>query len=200
MTAKVSEAKRRAFLRAFAQSGNMTLSAERAGMSKSWVTKARRADPDFDLACRAAKAASVGRLGAGDCNRPPKGWRQSRGADLVVRRAGRRPAQVVRSAGPWQWTPRAEARFLGLLPATRNLRLAAAQAGMGRASLEAHLRRWPDFRRRVRKALAIGRIRLGAALAAEARWPLDLFDLPEPAGPPPTIAETIRLVRRHRQG
>ncbi|HLL30893.1 MAG TPA: hypothetical protein VK403_07850 [Allosphingosinicella sp.] len=97
MTARMSEAKRRAFLRAYAQSGNVTLAAEEAGLSRSWVSLARRGDASFDSDCRAAKAASAERLGGGGCNRPPGAWKRRGGVDLVVQRAGRRPPQLVRS-------------------------------------------------------------------------------------------------------
>jgi hypothetical protein len=198
VTAKMSEAKRRAFLKALKQTGNATLAAEQAGMSRSWVSMARRGDAGFDAACRAARAAAAERLGARANNRPPRGWGQRGGADLALCGRGSQRVQVVRAWGR-RWTPRAEARFLGLLPATCNLGIAAGQAGMTVSSLEAHLRRWPDFRRRVEAALATGRVRLEAALKAEAERPFDPCDLPEPAGPLPTIDELIRVARRIRR-
>lgn len=198
MTARMSDSRRRAFLRAYAQSGNMTLSAEQAGMSRSWAVKARRSDPGFDSECRAAKAASAERLGKGVSNRPPKAWKRRGGVDLIVPRAGRRPPQVVRSLGV-RWTPRAEARFLGRLRQTNNARLACKEAGMTLSSYEAHWRRWPDFRRRVSEARAFARIRLDAALEAERErtWEPDWEAIE--ALPMPGIAETIRLVQRHRR-
>jgi hypothetical protein len=200
MTARIGEAKRRAFLKAFAQSGNLTLSAEQAGMSKSWVVKARRSDPDFDAACRAAKAASIEGLGQGVSNRPPREWQQRGRVALVVSRAGKRPPQVARAGGGRRWTPRAEARLLGRLRQCNNLRLACKEAGMTLSSCEAHWRRWPDFRQRVREARASARLRLEAALEAERERPFDLSALPEIEAPPLSIAELIRMVRRHRQG
>jgi hypothetical protein len=98
-----------------------------------------------------------------------------------------------------QWTPRAEARFLGALPRTCNLRIACEEAGMTLSSYEAHRRRWPDFRRRVEAVLAIGRIRLAAALAAEAERPFDPWDLPEGETASISVAETIRILRRRRR-
>src|SRR3954469_9518004 len=164
----MSGRKRGAFLRGFARTGNVTLAAERAGLSRSWVSMTRRADPAFDADCRAAKAASAERLGRGGGNRPPRGWGREGRTDLMVTRA----AKVVRSAGPWQWTPRAEARFLGQLGQCCNLRLACVWAGMTQSSLEAHLRRWPDFRRRVDETLAFGRIRL----EAERERPIEMVE------------------------
>src|SRR5688500_11572223 len=195
MTARMSEAKRRAFLKAYAQSGNMTLAAQEAGMSRSWAVKARRSDSGFDSDCRSAKAASAERLASGGSNRPPPAWKQRAGVDLVVRRAGKRPPQVVRSLGA-RWTPRAEGRFLGLLRQCANIRLACAWAGMTLSSYEAHWRRWPDFRRRVGEARAFARLRLQARREAEGERPFD-FEVPPELEAEPTIAERIRLARRH---
>ena len=194
MTAKIGEAKRRAFLKAYAQSGNVTLSAEQAGVSRSWVSLTRRSDPAFDSACRAAKAVSAGRLAGGGCNRPPPGWERRSGASLVVQRTGKRQPQVVRSLRT-VWTPRAEGRFLGKLRQCNNVRLACAWAGMTISSYEAHWRRWPDFRRRVSEA----RVFAGQWLSvrAERERPFDFGDLPEVEAPPLSIAELIRMVRRH---
>jgi hypothetical protein len=153
---------------------------------------ARRADPGFDAQCRAAKAASGERLKRAAGNLPPPGWGRQGRTDLMVTKGG----QVIRSAGPWQWTPRAEARFLGQLGQCCNLGIACDWAGMTLSSLEAHLRRWPDFRRRVNETLAIGRIRLEVELEAEHAWAMERsprFELE----PLPTIDEMIRLVRRH---
>lgn len=195
MTAKVGEARRRAFLKAYAQSGNLTLSAEQAGVSRSWVSLARRSDPAFDLRCRAAKAASAERLGGGGCNRPPGAWRRRGGVDLVVQRTGKRAAQLVRSARA-RWTPRAEGRFLGALRRCNNVRLACYWSGMTLSSYEAHWRRWPRFRARVAEARAYASSWL--ASRSEAGWGegFDIPDRPElEAGP--SIADRIRLARRH---
>jgi hypothetical protein len=54
MTAKMSQRRRAAFLRALGACGNQTLAAERACVSRSWVCKARAEDPQFDAAVRAA--------------------------------------------------------------------------------------------------------------------------------------------------
>jgi hypothetical protein len=190
MTARTSGAKRRAFLKAYAQSGNLTLSAEQAGVSKSWAVKARRGDPAFAEQCRAAKAASAERLAGGGCNRPPKAWKRLGSVDLIVHRAGKRPPQVVRSLRA-RWTPRAEGRFLGKLRQCNNIRLACDWSGMTLSSCEAHMRRWPDFRRRVREARAFARL----WLEARGEPALD-FTAAADALPPPTIAEALRTALR----
>ena len=105
MTAKTNLAKRRAFLRAFAATGNQTLAAERAGMSRWTVRDLRRAGAQFDSQWRAAKSASARRLAAG-CNRQPPEWKHKDGVALVVQRAGEKaaaggaqPSDSVDSAG-----------------------------------------------------------------------------------------------------
>lgn len=65
---------------------------------------------------------------------------------------GTEPAQVMRSSVRLRWTRRAEARFLGRLRQSNNVRLACREAGMTLSSCERHWRKWPDFRRRVAKA------------------------------------------------
>jgi hypothetical protein len=62
MSRKFSAARRAAFLRAVAETGNQTLAAERAKVSRSWVTMTRAADPDFDAAVRAALREAQARL------------------------------------------------------------------------------------------------------------------------------------------
>lgn len=47
MTAKFGEARRRAFLAALRETGNQTLAAERAKVSRSWVQSHRANDPAF---------------------------------------------------------------------------------------------------------------------------------------------------------
>lgn len=196
MTARMSEAKRRAFLKAYSQSGNMSLAAEEAGMSRSWAVKARRSDSGFDSDCRSAKAASAERLAGGGCNRPPKAWKQRGGVDLVVQRPGKRPPQLVRSLRT-RWTPRAEGRFLGELRRCNNIGLACGRAGMTLSSYEAHWRRWPDFRRRVSEARAFAGAYLDARCEAERGEPFDFGDWPE-LDSEPSIADRIHLARRHK--
>jgi hypothetical protein len=160
------------------------------------VSKARRGDPAFDEACRAAKAASAERLAQGGCNRPPGAWKQSGGVDLVVHRSGKRPAQVIRGSGT-AWTPRSEGRFLGMLRQCNNLRLACQWAGMTLSSYEAHWRRWPDFRRRVSEARAFAGAYLDARREAERARPYEFDDRPELEWEP-SIADRINLARRHK--
>jgi hypothetical protein len=169
-------------------------------VSRSTVRNLRRADAGFDSRWRSAKAASAERLGGGRSNRPPPGWEQRAGTALVVQRTAKRPPQVVRAPGSWRWTPRAEERFLGQLRQCNNLRLACKWAGMTVSSYEAHWRRWPGFRRRVSEARDLASLRLEAELEAERERPWEPDWEAVEALPQPGIAETIRVVRRRRQG
>jgi hypothetical protein len=143
-------------------------------------------DPAGRSGVRRRLAASGERLRRRAGNRPPSGWARQGRTDLMVTKRGK----VIRSAGPWQWTPRAEARFLGELGKCCNLSQACVLAGMTLSSLEAHLRRWPDFRRRVDETLVVranparGRACMGdgkVAAVRAGRAPHDRRD--DPGGP-----------------
>jgi len=181
MYRKMSAARRAAFLRALEATGNQTLAAERARVSRSWVVKARSEDPEFDAAVRAAVAAAAAALtraaaGGGE-SAPPRGWGYLDGEELVVRGTGgsalpgaarhesgeRRRVQVARASAR-DWTSRAEARFLEVLGATCNVRAACAAVGLGPASAYAHRRRWPVFARRWDETVEVASDRLEWAL------------------------------------
>ena len=49
MVAKISGTHRKAFLRALAETGNVTLAADQMRVSKDWVYKLRRRDAAFDV-------------------------------------------------------------------------------------------------------------------------------------------------------
>jgi hypothetical protein len=121
------------------------------------------------------------------------------GVDLVVPRAGKRPPQLVRGSGTC-WTPRTEDRFLGRLRQCNSLRLACERAGVTLSSYEAHWRRWPDFRRRVREARAFASQWLEAAIEARRGEPFDFGDPDSLDTPPLSIEELIRMVHRYRRG
>ena len=74
----------------------------------------------------------------------------------------------IRRAKFREWTPRIEARFLGVLCETANVRVAAAAAGMSKSSAYAHRRRHPDFARLWDEAITIGTVMLESALIAGA--------------------------------
>jgi len=174
VSAKISAAKRAAFLKAVAETGNQTLAAERAKVSRSWVTTHRTRDAGFDAAVREAVEEARERLLAGAqegertalrqaqgerdggrdgrTNMPPARWGFAEGEELVVRgtRCGPRGASGRRvqigRARVKQWTARGEARFLQLLGETCNVKAACAAVGLTPASAYNHRDRWPAFR------------------------------------------------------
>lgn len=93
MSRKFSEARRAAFIRAVAATGNQTIAAERAKVSRSWVTLHRSTDPAFDAAVRAAieearaRFDGLGASGEGS-RKPPAGWGSLDGEELVVKGTG----------------------------------------------------------------------------------------------------------------
>ena len=198
MYRKFGERRCAAFVRALEATGNVTLAAERACVSRSWVLKRRREDPGFDAACRAAIAAACGSLGEREANRhPDKGWGSLDGVELVVRgttggRSGAaKPRVQVARARAGQWTARVENRFLAVLAATCNVKAALAEVGMSKASAYAHKKRWAGFERRWHAALAEGAVQLEWALLEGAANPFSEAELPPPVPTPPMGAEEM---------
>lgn len=186
MYKKMNGRRRDAFLRALEVSGNQTLAAERACVSRSWVCKERGLNPAFDSACRAAIEAADERLRAVEGNRSKaKGWGHLDGVELVVRGSNRRRAQIAR-ARPGQWTARSEDRFLQVFAATCNARAAYEAAGKSKGSAYSHRRRWPAFARRWEEAEKMGSIRVELALVEAAGNPFSTV------GQPPLVAMPAR--------
>jgi hypothetical protein len=147
------------FLKALAETGNQTLSAERAkGVAILGDAAARVRS---GVRCRRARGMSRlraqeqlrqdGEAEAGTRPLSPK-WRYMDGHELVVRGTGdgiggRRRVQVAR-ARVKGWNPRTEERFLEALGATCNVRAACAAVGLSVASVYNHRYRWPAFARR----------------------------------------------------
>lgn len=184
MYRKMSERRRAAFLRALEASGNQTLAAERACVSRSWVCKERGLNPEFDAACRAAIEAADAALRGAEGNRPQaKSWGHLDGVELVVRGSNRRRAQVAR-ARPGQWTARSEDRFLQVLAATCNVKAAYLEAGKSKGSAYTHRRRWPAFSKRWAEAEEMGSLRVELALVQHAGSPFSTIGQP-PLAPMP---------------
>lgn len=173
MTARMAEARKEALLAALAETGNLTLAAERAKLSRSWALKHRQENPAFDGRCREAVAAARERLrrlraSGGGGTRPAEGWGfLDDGSELVVRGGNGRRCQIAR-ARLHQWTPRIEDRFLQVLGATCNVKAACAAAGMTKGSAYAHRRRWPAFAERWEVAIEYGAMRLKLGLLRHA--------------------------------
>ncbi|HEX4694210.1 hypothetical protein [Sphingomonas sp.] len=218
MTAKTSPARVAAFFRALAETGNRTIAAERAKVSRSWVSLHQSTDPAFAARMTAAVEAARARLRAqatgiaanaasapdhvrsdGGSVRPPAGWGSLDGEELVVRGTNGRRTQIAR-ARLRQWTPRVEARFLATLAATCNVKAACAEVGLTAASAYGHAKRWPGFAERWRAAIETGYLRIEAALianAANAMGDTDPFE-PELAMPPMSVAQAIHLLHMHK--
>src|SRR5690349_15806794 len=157
MTAKMSEARRRAFLSALTDTGNQTLAAERAKVSRSWVQLQRSTDADFKRAVEDAVAAARELLGPNAACKPPAGWGFLDGEELVVKGTGGPAPPGARHGGLGgkrvqiararikQWSPRVEKRFLETLSATCNVKAACAEVGLTPASAYAHKKRWQGF-------------------------------------------------------
>ncbi|MFN3625989.1 MAG: hypothetical protein ACK4TP_18290, partial [Hyphomicrobium sp.] len=188
MSAKFSSARRAAFFKALSETGNITVSAERAKVSRSWVQLHRSTDPEFDSACRASLDVARSKLldrardersgGKRGANRPPSGWGFAGGEELVVkgtRSATGRRVQVAR-ARLKQWTPRAERRFLEALAATCNVKAACAEVGLTQASAYAHRKRWPAFADKWDQVIDDSMWRIEAALLEAGGNPLSAAD------------------------
>lgn len=191
MTVKMSERRRDAFLAALEGSGNQTLAAEKACVSRSWVCKERWNNPEFDSACRAAIASADARLRGAEGNRPEaEGWGHLDGVELVVRGTNGRRVQVAR-ARAGQWTARSEDRFLQVFAATCNAKAAYEAAGKSKGSAYTHRKRWPAFARRWEEAEEMGSTRLLVALAEHAGNPFSTIGQPPLAPMPPMRADDM---------
>lgn len=223
MSKKFSASRRRAFLTYLSQTGNLTLSAERAKVSRSWVCLQRASDAGFDAACRRAIGEAKERLKAGPLGqeqtlplpppasgrgeigkrgrgsrRPPAGWEFAAGEELVVNGSNARRVQV-RRAKLSQRTARVEDRFLAVLSATCNVKAACREVGLWPPSAYNHRKRWPDFARRWDQAIAIGTVELECRLHETIRHHFDR-ELPEPEAPLRDISvmDAIRLLQMYR--
>jgi len=205
MTRKFSEARRAAFLRALAETGNQGIAAERAKVSRSWVQLHRATDPDFRQACLDAVAAAKVRL-AKAAGRTPgwatgAGWATQGGEELIVRgtRSGTGRRVQIGRARLKQWTPRVEARFLGRLAACCNVKAACAAVGLTPASAYAHRQRWPRFAKAWDAAVREGHMRVEAALVAAACAALDPEEVPvEETIGPMNVDQAIHLLHMHK--
>lgn len=202
MTRKFGQARVAAFLAALRETGNQTLAAERAKVSRSWVSLQRKGDPEFRRACEEAVSAAKERLGAHPERDPPRGWGFLDGEELVVKgtggSGGGKRVQIAR-ARLRQWTPRVEERFLAALAAACNVRAACAEVGLTPASAYDHRKRWVHFARRWAEAIDTAYARLEAGLLEAGA---NLFSNEEPVAPAPltgmTVAQAIHLLHMHK--
>lgn len=206
MSAKISASRKRAFLAALAATGNQTLAAERAKVSRSWVQLHRTGDSGFRRACEdaVAQARAALRQAQGErvTNGPSARWSFHDGEELVVKgtggAGGGKRVQIAR-ARLRQWSPRVEKRFLTALSASCNVKAACAEVGLTPASAYNHRRRWPGFAARWREALEIGYDKIECALIHAAGNLLDP-EGPVEVGPvrEMTAAHAIHLWHMHK--
>ena len=171
MTAKTSTTRTNAFFKALSETGNQTISAERACVSRSWVSQHRQRDPAFRARMEACVAAARVRLSGvgGVASAPVVGakWGVIHGEELVLRgtggAGGGRRAQVAR-ARIGQITPRVEARFLSVLRRTCNVKMACVAVGISAAAAYKHRDRWAEFGRAWDVAIQDGYFALEVAL------------------------------------
>lgn len=142
MTAKTSAARQQAFLKALAQSGNQALAAERARVSRSWVTLHRSRDAEFDTACRAAITQAAAALLASGARRTATGEVPCVGARMAcaagsLSAAGTQPVGgrryqageelIVRGTGGGVKQDRANETFAERLARPRRVQIARAR-------------------------------------------------------------------------
>ncbi len=119
-------------------------------------------------------------------------------------------AQVIRATG--RWSQEAEARFLGELAATANVRASAAAAGFSTTAIYKRRAAWPGFSAAWDAALDQGYARIEAlliagacdalsgagAVAGEAPPPALVGDGPPLAPAAMTVDQAMNLLRLHR--
>jgi hypothetical protein len=207
MSAKMSAARREAFFAALEATGNQTLAAERAEVSRSWVQLHRSTDPAFDAEVRVRIEVARARIARAEWvrERAPGGVGAAAEEVLVIR--GRRPGgglgrrvQVgrARRGSHADWTAATEARFLAVLTLTRNVRYAADKAGVGRSSAYARRKRWPGFAERWDEALWRGGPRLARRWVLRNLDPLGDWEPSLAPIPPMRVDEAIQAVRMAR--
>jgi hypothetical protein len=167
MSAKTSKARTQAFFTALAETGNQTISAERAGVSRSWVVQRQAADAAFRTEMDVCVATAKTRLADEQANQAQELGFDSDGVELVMRGCNGRLNQIAR-ARVGQWTPRLEARFLGMIGKSCNVTAACRMLGVSPASAYYRRKAWPRFAERWDEAIALGTMQLEYALVEQA--------------------------------
>ena len=138
------------------------------------------------------------RLATAGGTRPPSGWGMLDGEELAVRGTNGRRVQVARAALK-QFSPRVEARFLGVLAATCNVKAACAEIGMTAAAVYAHGKRRPGFAGMWDSAIETGYARLEAGLveAAGSMFSAETVD-PDLTLGPVSFAQALQLLQLYK--
>jgi hypothetical protein len=190
--------RKRAVVAALRRWGNITLAAERAKVSRSWVERHRALDPVFDAECREAVAEALRTLAKAGGTRPARGWERADGTEVVIRGAPGRRTQV-RRARLHGWSPSVERRFLETLAATCNVTAACEAVGLTQASAYYHRRQWPDFLRAWDQAVETGYLKIEGALIEAACAGMEGLDF-DPSAPIPrmNVEQAMHLLHMHK--
>lgn len=168
--------RRRRFFGLLAESGNVRLACELAGVGLGCIYALRRTEPGFVALMAAAVAKADRQLvlrDAGSAGSPAP--QDERGADrafpddedLVIRRGIGGRLKVMAAAHRW-WTGRHDAIFFAHLRETANVERSARAAGFSKRAAYDRRARRPGFARGWEAALAEAEISLQLRVAAEA--------------------------------
>lgn len=153
----------RRFLAELRRTGNVKLSAERAGVPKQTLQNRRRAHAGFAAEWTAALAFARAALARGGPTPPVAKTLKTEGGEYTVRK-GRGGEWQVRRAHPGELTPAGEQLFLETLAATANIDLACRTVGVFDSTIYIRRERSVQFADRMDAALAHGHERLGWAV------------------------------------
>lgn len=140
MPSKISTAQMVVYLKALAATGNASLAAAEAGVSRDWAYKKREVDPRFDALFREMKA----RFRDSPAVPPLHPARAARESPSPSGRGVKRRVQVRRDR-TGGWTAAVEERFLAALTVTADVELAASSAGSTAPSAYRRRLRRPGF-------------------------------------------------------
>ena len=183
---RISTKREITYLRTLAETGNATIAAARAGVSRTWAYKRREVDARFDALCREMAARFRETRPASE---PPHPTLSPRGrGDKRVR------VNRDRAGG---WTAATEARFLAALAATGDVPLAASSVGKAAASAYTRRQMRPGFAQAWAEALESGREMQDLDWFESAEC---FFEGREPTSDNPvrvtSVAEVLRMLAR----
>lgn len=158
--------RRRRFFALLAESGNVRMAAELAGVGLGCVYRLRRVETGFTE--RMVAAREVANSVLRDTSSTGSAAPQDERTGLVIRR-GRGGHLRVMAAGPHWWEARHDAIFLGHLAATGNVAYAAQATGFTPKVAHDRRKARPDFAAGWEKALAVSCAALERAVEAEAQ-------------------------------
>lgn len=166
-------------LAALGRHGTVGLALAEAGVSRRWAGRRRRADPKFDSAWRAARAAGKAALAPAAVDAVARAELVPPGL-VLSGSSGKNTLQLRRERAD-RFTSAKRAQFLVMLRATCNVRTAAAAGAVTQGGAYHHYHADAVFRRQWDEALVEGRVHLEMAMLGAGRA---LFEPP----PEPPVA------------